>query len=275
MTIGNVSSASESAPSQEQVSVVREDDGLVSISISADAGATVNADSESASESTTGAEQAKSDVDGTNTSYPTNKIGGGDDAGFHSEELLTSLEDLSAKIKDVIKLLGGLSGGSTANETLSTSGDAPVDTSQTNTDEIDNTELAERIEGIVADLEQIISELRSSETGAGNSGQSAEDKFVSVYYNLDDEGQAEVVELLASGEFGEFGVQIAELLPSMHIRSGDQDHRYSGVEYQVKGLLEDSGVAEEILSAIEPIIEEHSHGEGDPPGGHPPPSSGV
>jgi hypothetical protein len=47
MAIENVSGTSESVSNQEQISVTREDDGLLSNSIFADASATASADGES------------------------------------------------------------------------------------------------------------------------------------------------------------------------------------------------------------------------------------
>jgi hypothetical protein len=73
MAIDSVSSTSESVPKQEQLSVVRGDDGSVSISVVASA--TANADGESSTQSVNEPEQAKSDVDGTDTDYPADQAG--------------------------------------------------------------------------------------------------------------------------------------------------------------------------------------------------------
>jgi hypothetical protein len=106
MAIDSVPSTSESVPNQEQVSVMREDDRSLSISIFVDASATASADSESSSDSATGAEQAKNDVDGTDASYPTDQAGENETNSSYKRQLLTLMEDLSAKIVEIMGLLG-------------------------------------------------------------------------------------------------------------------------------------------------------------------------
>jgi hypothetical protein len=105
MAIDSVSSTSESVPSQEQVFVNRQDDGSLSISISANASATAIADGESFTQTVTGDEQAKSNVDGTDISYPTDQTGEtGETTTTENKEIMSALEDLSAKIDEVIEI---------------------------------------------------------------------------------------------------------------------------------------------------------------------------
>jgi hypothetical protein len=258
MAIDSVSSTSENVPNQDQVSVTREDDGSLSISISVDASATASADGESSSETVTEAEQAKSDVDGTDTAYPTDQAGESDVDETNDKELLTALEDLSAKLDEVIELLGGLSGDGKADEPSPMGGDTPVDTSQTGIVGSDNTKLAERLDGVAADLEEIISGLSGGELSDVSDsdmliGEEPGEQLINAYNYMDLEGQAELIETLGSGEFGEVGVQIAEALPN----AIDIDNGLPAAD-EIKKLMADEDIAEEILAAALPIIQEHT-----------------
>lgn len=256
MAIENVSSTSESVPNQEQVSVVRENDR--SLSISVDASATASTDGESSSETVTGAEQANNDVDGTDTSYSTDQEGEDDTTNTHNKELLTALGDLSTKIDEVIELLGGQSGDSTPDETQSTGGDTPVDASQTGTSGTDNMELAETLEPVVIDLYEILeilyglsnSEQPEEPSGPSNIGE----QFVDIYSNelSVPEGRMEIIDLLASGEFGEDGKKIAELLPNMTGVNGEEFWNEDAY-LEIKEIMLESGEAEEIVAAMESI----------------------
>jgi hypothetical protein len=267
MAIDSVSSSSESVPNQEQVSVVREDDGSLSISICAGASATARANGESSSDSTTGAEQARSSMDGTDTDYPTDQAGVGDDtAGTHDEALVTTMEDLLATIDETIELLGGQSGDGMADRAQSIGGDAPVDNSQIDTVGSEDTELAERLDRMVTDLEQLAGELSGAETGEGTSDKTPEDQFIFKYINLTSEGPAEVIEMLESGEFGDAGKEIAKLLPNIWDIDGDMWNFNNDVKAEIKAIMaENPGLAEELLTAIEPIYEEHQERPVAPP----------
>jgi hypothetical protein len=166
MAIENVSSTSTNVPNREQVSVIREDDGSLSISItiSVDAGSTASADDESSSDSAAGADQAKSDEDSTDTSYPTDQPGVSEDIfSTLDEAVMTDMKDLLATIDEAIKLLGGESGDSAADELQSVVGEVPVAASPTVLTGSDDRDFAERLEGVVADLEITINDAAGSD----------------------------------------------------------------------------------------------------------------
>jgi hypothetical protein len=164
MAIENVSGTSESVSKQEQISVTRENDGSTSISIFVDASATVSADGESSSDSVIEAEQAKGDVESTDTSYPADQPGVGDDtAGTHEEAVITEMEDLLATIDAAIELLDSQSGDSTTGELQSIGGKAPVDASPTVPAGSDDRDFAGKLEGVVADLEETINDAAGSD----------------------------------------------------------------------------------------------------------------
>jgi hypothetical protein len=150
MTIENFSSTSESVPDQEQVSVVLENDS--SLSISVDASATASTYSESVSETVTGTEQAKNDVDGTDTSYSKDQDGEVDTTNTHNNELEAALEDLSAKIDEIIGLLEGQNGDSTS----ATADDAADQTVEDDTTNTYNIELEAALEDLSAKIDEII-----------------------------------------------------------------------------------------------------------------------
>jgi hypothetical protein len=164
MAIENVSGTGESVSKQERISVTRENDGSTSISIFADAGATAGADSESSTQTATGAEQAKSDVESTDTSYPADQPGVGDNtAGTHDESVMTEMEDLLATIDAAIELLDGQSGDSTTGELQYMGGKAPVDASPTVPAGSGDRDFADKLEGVVADLEETINDTAGSD----------------------------------------------------------------------------------------------------------------
>jgi hypothetical protein len=131
--------------------VTRENDGSTSISIFADAGATAGANVESFTQTATGAEQTKSDVERTDT------------AGTHDEAEMTDMEDLLAMIDAAIELLDGQSGDSTTDEPPSMGGKAPVNASPTVPAGSDNRDFADKLEGVVADLEETINDAAGSD----------------------------------------------------------------------------------------------------------------
>jgi hypothetical protein len=258
MAIDSVSSASESVPNQEEVSVTRADDGSLSISISVDASAMASADGESSSDSVTGAEQAESDMDGTDTSYPTDQAGQDDSATTHDKALMAAMEDLLATIDEAIELLGGQSGIGTADGTQPVGGETPVVASQTATAGNHDTELVQRLEGLAADLEEMISGLSGGEEpmepfGPGNTN--VGEQFVDIYLELSvPEGRMEIIDLLSSGEFGEDGKKIAELLPNMTGVNGEEFWNQE-TYFEIRDILVESEDAEGIIAAIESISE--------------------
>lgn len=76
----------------------------------------------------------------------------------HDEAVMTDKEDLLATIAEIIELLGGQSGDSTADEVESMGVEAPVDASVTVSAGIDDRDFAERLEEVVADLEETIND---------------------------------------------------------------------------------------------------------------------
>jgi hypothetical protein len=282
MAIDSTSSTSEGVPNQEPVSITREDDGSLSIIISADASATANADGGSS----TGTEQAKNDVDGTDTSYPTDQAEDDNAADAHDEALMTAMEDLSATLNETIELLEGQSSHSTADQTPPTGSDTSVDASQIGTDGSDDTELAEKLDRVVAILmeiipalhetgnpelvefaekfEQVVTELRETISPHGNGGPLEEPfsskpsnigaQFANIYIELDPSEKREIIDVLASGELGEDGKKIAELLPSMTGVDG-QDFWNPRVYNEIRDVMVESDDAEEIIAAIESISE--------------------
>jgi hypothetical protein len=301
MAIDSLPSSSESVPNQEQISVTREDDGSLSISISVDTCATASADGQSSSVSATGTEQATSDVNGTDSSYPTDQAGESDAAQTNDEALLTLLKDLSAKIDEVIELLSGLSDGSTAGETQPLLGEPPADpyavddsggtdgenkppvsepTADPSTADPSggDEELMGLLEGMLTNVEQALEMLGGGEsaeqvghvpsaldkvpsqnTGAESSApyDPAAD-FGYAFSTMDSEGQAEAIERLASGQFGEDGVKIAQELQKVWIPNEERYYPEIGDNEIIRDIMNSgSESARDILWAIEDISWNH------------------
>jgi hypothetical protein len=239
------------------------------VSISVDASITASADGESPTENATGAEQAKSDADGTDTTYSTDETSGdgGKGAGSHNEDLLSVLEKLSTTMAEVIELLGGCTADTTQQPVSS---DAPAGSGLA--DASANNELStEKLVGLAEKLDQIIGELSGGETSdvthrelLDPSDPEPGGQLITAFSNMDSEGQNKLIKLLASGECGDAGVKIAEPLPKA-IPQSPADHDPGLPEAnEIKELMSDEKVAKEILTAALPILEEHTpvfHGD--------------
>jgi hypothetical protein len=149
MAIDSVSNTSENVPNQDQVTVVREGDGSVSIFISADASATASAGDQSSTQSVTGTEQARSDVDGTNTDYPTDRAGESDTTINNDEVLARVSERLEEVEADLDEILSDMAGD-----------DRTVEPSE------NLFEFWERLEGILGDLGAILGSLKPADDQA-------------------------------------------------------------------------------------------------------------
>jgi hypothetical protein len=177
---------------------------------------------------------------------------------------MAAMEDLLATIDETIELLGGKSGEGTADETQPTGGDTPSDASQTGPASDDELELVERLGSVSADLHEIIHRLSNDEfpeepfgPGHANIGE----QFADIYNDLSPSGKREIIDLLASGELGEDGKKIAELLPKMTGVDG-QDFWGPDAYNQIRDIMVESEDAEGIIAAIESISNsEPSNGE--------------
>jgi hypothetical protein len=278
MTIENFSSASESNPNQEQVSVTREDDG--SLSISVDALATASADGGSSSETVSGTQQAKSNMDGTDTTYPTDQAGESDVSKSNDEAVLTAIEDLSAKLGEVIELLGGLSDDNTVGKTQSLVNEPPAEPSSVDAGSSDD-QLMGLLEGVLADVEQVIEMLggddsavsgTANETDMGSSVISNQDSegpqksreeylggvLTDYFFGMDAQGQAEVIDMLSSGDFGEDGVKIAKELQGMLDNfDGGYFPSASASSSTINQIMADSDEASAMINAVESIYDEN------------------
>jgi hypothetical protein len=232
MAIDSVSSTSESVPNQELVSVTRENDGSVSFPVHVSA--TDSAAGESSTQAATGAEQAKNDMDGTDTDYPTEQTGQDDTANTYDEALVTAMEDLQVKINEIIELLGGQSGDSTADDSQPVDSGTPVDTSQIS----------------VTDQEDGLIPLLGGD-------------LISLFNRMDSEGQNEFIALLESGELGEDGVKMAEILQDPALQNDEQSEEYISAYNEHAKLLLDQEFSGEISMALNSIYKEHQM-TGDP-----------
>jgi hypothetical protein len=81
----------------------------------------------------------------------------------HDEAVMTDEEDLLATVHEMIELLGGQSGDSTAHELQSMGDKAHADPRPTVPADIDDRDFTGRLEEVVADLEETINGAAGSE----------------------------------------------------------------------------------------------------------------
>jgi hypothetical protein len=168
-------------------------------------------DAAKAGDAAEGTEAAEDTSEGTEASETVDAVkaddaaeaGEGEDVG---NDLLASLEELAASLEEIIGMLGG--GGTEEASPATGEGEAAPSAKAAD---------AGVTEGPEADVEDVAEGL-AEEVGDGEVPAETEtspvDTFIEIYEQMSPEAQDEVVEILASGAFGEEGVEAAETVVS-------------------------------------------------------------
>jgi hypothetical protein len=183
------------------------DDVMGQVEASANADAKSNAgtaDSTQGGDATQGEDTAQ-DAGGADTGEA---IGGG------NEELLASLEELAVMLEE---LIGQLGGGEAEKPGAEQSGSEPDKAAASNKESVSSPNTGEVAEGMADEL------------GDGKAPEAAQsspvDTFMEIFDQMSPDAQNEVVEILASGAFGEDGLEAADAVKDD--ATGDIDAGYA------------------------------------------------